>query len=564
MTGTSPFVFHTPAEHARIGPLDAAMSTALDPSLNDTIRAQMMTGIASRDDLSAAITARMLTHLPHEAWTLLVTLLNNPRLHRAPKTLAQVRARIAPNAVPTLLAHLDEPARYLDDMLLAAHRHSSMYPGLADLVTETFTAEQINATADTLVETYLAWLNNTAADADHTNHNAHQRLHDLPGMAFLTPRHTHRIAAQVHDALTAYADAISAPMNGETSKDAKASKNAVTVRQARYPSEERAALSHLLRRTDIDTPLGHLLLDSIEVIARTETAQNSLYPYPVHSQIPTLLTHAKLPHAVLVRLLTTPALSAVLAEHRSASVGLYFNSGVVVDALRAGADPDLLLTNGHLRLPADVLDHILDTLDKRTGPLPIALLRALIDNSTDTIGTPAWDRLYDLWMAHVFATQDASAQDRFADVVEARLLGWADHSRTSDLHRFAAWASASPDPHLRRHAVKHIWSADQLRIATHDPSPLVREQTLDHDYVPEDVLTALATDPLTHIRQAVAAHRDTTSAVLRLLEQDPDANVRLAVAEHDQADQATLVALGDDPDERVRAAVAEKFLAALS
>jgi hypothetical protein len=545
---STPFVFQTAADTARTGDLATVLALATDENgeIDASTRAQMMTGIAERTDINAKVFKRLADNLPYECYTLLCAMLNNPLLRRAPKTFTAVRQSISPDSLPTLINHLDDPAEFLPDFLRAASRFTRI-PNITTYVTAAFDADHIAATVDQMVEDYLATLTLDQRASE-----------DIPQLLFLTEDHITRIATAVRDMLR-----VCAADDYSTTYDSRAFVPISVMRR-------------LAERDDLTDEHGHLIFDAIDALLAIEQHQNALYSeqmgergqqWPgLRSQVPGVLHNSKLPQSALVRALLNPDIVTAMNSDRHTTLGIDF--GTVVEALRQGAPISLLHHYTVINMPADVLDLVLDQAEtSMTSPTDDdrETLRAVVYNSINLVGTAQWDRLYALWVNVMTEdTEDGNPHDQFAVFVERRSMNYSDNSTTPTLHRFAAWASQSDDPRLRRHAVKYIWSPEQMVAATQDPSPLVRLQALDHEFVPESILVALHDDDDYAVRFAVAMHRDATSHVLTLMQHDADPTVRLEVVKHEQAPVEVLRALADDPDATVRGVVANKFLNAFA
>lgn len=558
----APFLFQTSTERGRTGDLDTVLAEARNTDDRE-LRAQLLTGVAARPDINAAAFKAIFKQDMRQCPTLLAAALNNPAARRFPKKYADLRSWIGPDAFYSLIRDHDNPAEFLPEFITTAHRHSQ-YPDAAKFVTDNFTADQISDTFNGLLDQCLT----PTMGRDNSD-----LLSSLVQSPFLSAAHTGRIVGFLSENLLAALDG-ALPENIFFQPD--------------------HILGHLGARTDLTVEHAEQVVDCVETLLILEGITNRHYPIRMRPHAIRLLANSTLPQQALVRALASPTISDALWHDRFVTVGL--TTATLAAAIDAGADLRLLIRFSLFAMSAKTLESVLDRLsaaettpngpanagaaqadddyfddryvtydDIKPDPTTKEILSEVLRGATDTIGTPQWDRLYAMWhrVAEADGTTPVAATDEFADIVERRDIKWSDDSATPTIHKFAAWASASPDPALRRHAVKYVYSIDQMRAATGDPDAVVRAQTLDHEVVPEEILTILAGDDSTNIRIAVARHRDATPTVLHLLHTDPSAMVRLEVAKHEAVSGETMRALAGDPDEFVRFVVAEKFLTSL-
>lgn len=540
-----PFRFLPADEVARTIPDPTEALKACRDEPNPETRTRMFAGLATRPDLTSKHLAAIVKHTDRDHHTTLVTLLNNPTLRRSPKVWAAARDLINPDATPTLLHALHDPSEYLPDMLRVADQHS-MFKDLHDRLRDAFPAEQITAVLDTFIDGYLIALDDprTYAQPDTT----------IPGMTLLSEAQVTRLIETLCDHID------NLPEDTDP----------YSVEASAYES----CLSRLIARTDLTDPQGHRLVDGLIRLAEIgdahaekwaeETGRADLgYGYARH--ITRTLTNGNLPQPARIRALLCPQIVAMLRYDNFARTG--FTPDTVLAAVRQGAPLSLLVDYFVLTVTSEDLTAFTTRLRAEGAAATNyghGVLSALAHAGTDAIGTPGWDDLYALWLEAVPDTNDGCAQDQFANLVDRRTVNWSDRSTRPVLHAFAAWASASDDPLLRRHAVAHIYDESQFIAALNDPDPAVRYEISAHPQVTEAVLGLLAADPDATVRWTVAGHEKATGEILHGLRDDPAQMVRLAVAEHRKTHSETLQAMAHDADAEVRTVVAQRVLDALA
>lgn len=540
-----PFRFRPAADTARdADTADAALAHALHPATSEDARPQLLAGVAARPDLDAPHIQVILDNLPQRGATLLGALLANPAVEAHP-CLHDLAARsMGLDDIFTVVSRVPDPERYLPRLLTLCMFGTSDKNHHMQFLTQVFTTEQMDAAIHTLLDEWTDAVttgNVSGAPASHTL--------DLDGLG---PTHMERLLVLVE---TAVADCVRPLPSGRTRRRPDTYETHI-----HSMSVVEQIICHLLVRRDL--PKRH----SLTLVQHAETVIADALAYTPPTQREWVRASAT------TRMLKRAPLTPAAAAHAFASDIFRISRE---DIILSGPAIDAALTTTAQRPHRILVERALDNWTTRSPEVlsiliaavknlseqraangaedddPYAFsrrpakddetrLRGLVRAGLDHIGTPVWEQVYDLVLTVPDRPADhGAAVARFTAMVDAAALNFADDSATPALHRFAAWASASDDPHLRRHAVTYCWEHPQLLAAAADPAPLVRAAVLAHPMATaEDVAVATA---------------------------DPDADVRLAAVEHPLFDTASGIALlSHDPDERVRAAVAMHVMGALT
>lgn len=536
-----PFRFRPAADTARAAETaDAALAHALAHPAEDS-RAQLLAGLAARPDLSAAHIEAILEHLPQRGAHLIGTLLANPVIEAHPTLRERTANAMAIDDIFTVVSLVPHPERYLPHMLTLCMFASTDKNIHMEFLNRAFTGAQMETAVHTLLD---GWEHAVTTGKPHAAPPSHTL--DLNAFA---PSHVERL------------------LNLVESVSADTTRPLPSGRTRRRPDNYE---THIHRMAVVEQIICHLLVRpnlpagaSLRLVQHAEAVVADAMAYAPPKQRDWVRASAT------SRMLRRAPLTPQAAAHAFASDFFRIGyedinlTGPSIDAaLIATADNphrilvERALDNWTTRSPevlsvllsavkdlhgrGDVTDEtvVYASFSRRQPKDNETRLRGLVRAGLDHIGNSLWEQVYDLVLTTDGIEGDHGASvSRFASMVQASALNYADESATPALHRFAAWASASDDPHLRRHAVTYCWERPQLLAAAADPSALVRVEVLAHELVTIDDVVAAAADP--------------------------DADVRLAAAEHALFNARILSMLSHDPDERIRAAVAARVMDAL-
>lgn len=539
--------------------IDQALAYALDPSHEDHyVRGSLLTGAAARADLTAEHVHLILNHLPERATSLLATLLVHPVVANDQDLHDRVAIWMRKDDIFTF-THTPFAERLLPLMLSKCYEYGNEDVHLRYLI-EQFTPAQIDTAVHALIERWDTALHGSEVGASPGGHTLALRV--------LGTGHIDRLIAILDDVLAAAATPL--PSGRTRRRDGGYESH---VNQMSLVED---VLATLLARTDL-TDTQSL---SLVRLAEKATADAIAYNVPGHRD----WIRARYTTRILGKARLSPEATAVAFTSpvfRISRDDITVTSAGIAAALRASdvANPSPILVQRALssfssrsEKTVHLLIEMVRTLDARHLPHDAAstepaetdasegantdgewwhtrsrsvsprdeVLHGLIRAALGHIGNPAWQAVYTyaLDAATQASLSHPAAVDHFVDMVRRAILNFADETATPTSHEFAAWASASSDEYLRRHAVAECWNRPQLVAAAQDPSPLVRVQVLFHDLATADDVLAAALDA--------------------------DADVRLAAASHDLLDERGLTALAADPDPRVRAQAATRMIDALT
>lgn len=539
-----PFRFRPAADTATAAETaDAALAHALNPATDD-VQAQLLAGLATRPDLTAAHIEAILDNLPQRGARLLANLLANPVIQSHPALRERAAASVALDDIFTLVGLVPDAERYLPRLLSLCMFGATDKNVHMEFLYRAFTPTQMEVAVHTLLD---GWEEAVVTGQHHRAPASHTL-----DLKVLGPAHIERLLALVESATEVAARPLPSGRTRRRPADYETHINRMSVVEQ--------IICHLLMRPSLPKEASLRLVQHAEAVV----ADAQAYAPPTQREW--------VRGSSTSRMLKRAPLAPAAAAHAFASEFFRIGyedidlSGPAIDAaLTATAEnPNRILVeraldNWTTRSP-QVLSILLsavkdlhargDTPDddgaayasafsRRQPKDNEARMRGLVRAGLDHIGTPVWEQVYDLALSLDGITGDHGASvSRFAAIVSNAAINYADDSATPAGHRFAAWASASDDPHLRRHAVAYCWERPQLLAAAADPDPLVRIAALAHPLATiDDVETAAA---------------------------DTDADVRLAAAEHTLFNARILAMLSHDPDERVRNAVAGRVMDALS
>lgn len=555
-----PFRFRTAAQAMLDATTaDEALAYALNDVHDHETRLRMLLGVAERPDITRAHVKTILEQCQTRAGKVLATLWSNPTVAHHPDLRNKVISRISRDDIFSflLLPNNEDVLPHL--IARCANVHFPDHAVYIDALKNTFTPEQMNAALNVLVDGF--------ADTLDSPTGRQHPLTDLLHSTLLAPDHLDRLISMVEHAVS---DAATPLPSGRSRR-----RNAEFEARLNRMSTAQDIIATLLARKDLTESQCLSLVESgakvlADAVAFTAPTQRK---WIRASTTDRLFRNASLtPQAVAF------VFNADIFRVSLKSVS-FNGAGAEAAILATATNPNPVLVqrvlNAHFSLSEHTTQVLLDqvrflerqfalntaapdgldeddfevwgrddnawwgTSGERSDRDEQDVLRGLLRNAKRHIGKPVWDEVYAFVLAHPHYSQVSHAQavDAAVAVLTSDSTRWADDSMTPTLHEFAAWASASDDEHLRRHAVAQCWDAAQLGEAAQDPSPLVRIEALRHDLATPDVVLITATDT--------------------------DADIRLAAAAHPMLDQRAINILADDPDERVRNEVAHRVLEAL-
>lgn len=530
-----PFRFRPAADTARAArTADAALVHALDPAMGE-MRAQLLTGVAARPDLTAAHIETILDNLPQRGSRLLAALLANPVIETHPTLRERTAGALCVDDMFILVDTVPDPERYLPHLLTLCLFGGSDKAVHMEFLSTAFTPAQMEVAVHAILD---QWEHAVLTGAPHRAPASLTLDLDVVGAS-----HVERLLNLVE---TATADTTRPLPSGRTRRrpaDYETHINRLAVVEQ--------IICHLLVRPNLPAGASLRLVQHAEAIV----ADTLAYTPPRQRD----WARASATSRMLRRAPLTPdaAAHAFASEFFRISYEDIALTGRAIDAaLIATADNphrilvERALNNWTTRSP-EVLsvllsavkdlaertgedeedDHITYGFSRRQPKTPELRMQGLVRSGLDHIGSPIWEQVYDLALTtHGAPADHGTAVARFASMVQAAAINYADESATPAVHRFAQWASASDDPHLRRHAVASCWEHPQLLAAAADPSPLVRVEVLAHTLATVDDVEAAAADPDADVRLAAAEHTLFNARILSMLSHDPDERVRDAVA----------------------------------
>lgn len=535
-----PFRFRPAADTARAAETaDAALAHALAHP-NEATRAQLLAGVAARPDLTGEHIDAILEHLPHRGAHLIGTLLANPVIDAHPILRKRTVDSMGIDDIFTVAALVPAPERYLPQMLTLCMFGTSDKNIHMEFLTRTFAGAPMEAAVHTLLD---GWEHAVVTGKPHAAPPSHTLDLDAFG-----PTHMERLLALVE---TATADAARPLPSGRTRR-----RPDTYEKHIHSMSVVEQIICHLLARRDLPKAASLRLVQHAEAVVADALA----YAPPSQRD----WVRASATSRMLKRAPLTPDAAAYAFASEFFRIGyddINLTGPAIDAALIATADRphrilvERALDNWTTRSPqvlsillsavkdlyergdvsSDKKDHAVWSSSRRQPKDHETRIRGLIRAGLDHIGDPIWEQVYDLALSIDGVECDHGADHgasvaRFAAMVDAAALNYADDSATPAVHRFAEWASASDDPHLRRHSVSYCWERAQLLAAAADPSPLVRVEVLAHNLATMADVEAAAADPDADVRLAAAEHTLFNAHILSMLSHDPDQRVRNAVA----------------------------------
>ena len=642
-THRAPFRFEGPIEHAVAHPDPTALLATLGARLGDEDQrhdgryvdqtsslasdAQTLTGLATRTDLSHDQYAHLLSLIDMHAHSTISALATNPAFRAHADLVDALLSRLNGDTAWSLAHHLPATdTTWLPAMAAAVHVGLVDFASLEQEFWDRYPAAAVHAAVDLLLTTGDAPVlptppvTDSAEDSTTTDPQAGMVVPTvLPGRwrrSLITIRMSASTRERLLHHLCTEAEAVltSPSIRSQRSRNAR--------RQVLYSALASAALDNyrlFLDRADI----ADLPADQVERLTRVLTIIDDLIgPFvdPTHAYLPSselpdpepmfepasvvlsMITRATgtVPATYWQHLLSLPRLgnAALRWRHTTDTIARHINPAAIAAHPLALINEPSLIGRPH-GWDDDAAATVLDALATAHPHLTQAwdedkwrsAYRTLAVTGLDgNLTARGWQTLHD----HLTdPTTGPAARYGWTESDIARLLTptrpleFADRSHQRRAYTHAVWASTSPNPHLRAHAVKEIWSADQIPLALGDPSEIVRRALLDTRFVTtvEKVLAdpdraqdldpamvdahraiylGLAQDTSDDTREHLAGRDHTPAEVLHALASDPRDTIREQVAVHPNTAENTLRGLLDDPNPQVVQAVTDRYMNALA